>query len=43
MGYDELTSRNSIQIAFNRFFSDKEIEKIVNTVYLKYKQIKSFS
>lgn len=43
MGYDELTSRNSIQMAFNRFFSDEEIEKIVNTIYLKYKQIKSFS
>lgn len=43
MGYDELTSRNSIQIAFNHFFSDEEIEKIVNTIYLKYKQIKSFS
>ncbi|MDD3009176.1 MAG: cysteine desulfurase [Arcobacter sp.] len=43
MGYDELTSRNSIQMAFNRFFSEEEIEKIVNTIYLKYKQIKSFS
>ncbi|MGE4382482.1 MAG: cysteine desulfurase [Arcobacter sp.] len=41
MGYDELTSRNSIQISFNRFFSDEEIKKIVNTIYLKYKQIKS--
>ena len=43
MGYDEITSRNSIQLAFNQTFSDEEIEKLVNTVYLKYKQIKSFS
>lgn len=43
MGYDELTSRNSLQLSFATFFSDEEIEKIVNSMYLKYKQIKSLS
>lgn len=43
MGYDEITSRNSIQIAFVDFFNDKEIEKIVDIIYLKYKQLKSIS
>lgn len=43
MGYDELTSRNSLQLSFATSFSDEEIEKIVNSMYLKYKQIKSLS
>lgn len=43
MGYDDQTSRNSIQLAFNQTFSEEEIEKLVNAIYLKYKQIKSFS
>ena len=43
MGYDELTSRNSLQLSFATSFSDEEIEKIVNSMYLKYKQIKSHS
>lgn len=42
MGYNETESRNSLQIAFNFFFTDEEIEEILNTIYLKYKQIKSF-
>ncbi|MDD3056385.1 MAG: cysteine desulfurase [Aliarcobacter sp.] len=41
MGYDELTSRNSISFSFVDELSAKDIEKVVNTVYLKYKQIKS--
>ena len=41
MGYDELTSRNSISFSFVDELNEKEIEKVVNTVYLKYKQIKS--
>ena len=41
MGYDELTSRNSISFSFVDELSAEDIEKVVNTVYLKYKQIKS--
>lgn len=41
MGYDELTSRNSISFSFVDELSTEDIEKVVNTVYLKYKQIKS--
>lgn len=40
MGYDELTSRNSISFSFVDEMSEEDIEKVVNTVYLKYKQIK---
>lgn len=40
MGYDELTSRNSISFSFVDDLKDEDIEKVVNTVYLKYKQIK---
>ncbi len=42
MGYDELTSRNSISFSFVDEMSEEDIEKVVNTIYLKYKQIKSF-
>ena len=41
MGYDEQTSRNAISFSFVDNMSEEEIEKVVNTVYLKYKQIKS--
>lgn len=40
MGYDELTSRNSISFSFVDEMGEEDIEKVVNTVYLKYKQIK---
>lgn len=43
MGYDETTSRNAISFSFVDDMNEEEIEKVVNTVYLKYKQIKSFS
>lgn len=43
MGYDELTSRNSIQLSFDTFIDDEDIEKITKTIYMKYKQIKSLS
>ena len=40
MGYDETTSRNSISLTFTQKLEEKEIEKIVNTIAKKYKQIK---
>ncbi len=40
MGYDELTSRNSISFSFVDEMGEEDIEKVVDTVYLKYKQIK---
>jgi cysteine desulfurase len=40
MGYDELTSRNSISLTFTKKLEAFEIEKIVNTIAKKYKQIK---
>ena len=40
MGYDELTSRNSISLTFTQKLEDIEIEKIVNKIAKKYKQIK---
>ncbi|MDD2894610.1 MAG: cysteine desulfurase [Aliarcobacter sp.] len=43
MGYDEQTSRNAISFSFVDDMNEEEITKFVNTVYLKYKQIKSFS
>lgn len=43
MGYDETISRNSLHLSFDKFYSDEEIENIIKTIYLKYKQIKSFS
>lgn len=43
MGYDESTSRNAISFSFVDDLSDEEIDKIVNLVYSKYRQILSFS
>ena len=43
MGYDEITSRNAISLSFVDEIDESMIEKIVKTIYLKYKQIKSFS
>jgi cysteine sulfinate desulfinase/cysteine desulfurase-like protein len=40
MAYDETTSRNSISLTFTQKLEEKEIEKIVNTIAKKYKQIK---
>lgn len=40
MGYDELTSRNSISFSFVDNLSIEDISKVVNTIYFKYKQIK---
>ncbi len=40
MGYDELTSRNSISLTFTQKLEISQIEKIVNTIAKKYKQIK---
>ena len=42
MGYDELTSRNSIHFSFDEQLNDETIDKIVNTLYLKYMQLKLF-
>jgi|TARA_R110002033_G_scaffold107863_1_gene154216 hypothetical protein len=40
MGYDEITSRNSISFSFDRKYTKDEIEKIVKKIAKKYKQIK---
>jgi cysteine sulfinate desulfinase/cysteine desulfurase-like protein len=40
MGYDETTSRNSISLTFTQKLEEKEIERIVNKIAKKYKQIK---
>lgn len=40
MGYDELTSRNSISLTFTQNLEESQIQKIVNTIGKKYKQIK---
>ncbi len=40
MGYDELTSRNSISLSFNQEYSELEIQKIVKNIYRQYKQIR---
>ena len=40
MGYDELTSRNSISLTFTQKLEDEEIQKIINTIAKKYIQIK---
>jgi hypothetical protein len=40
MGYDEKTSRTSLSLSFNSKFSKDQIDKFVNILYLKYKQIK---
>jgi cysteine sulfinate desulfinase/cysteine desulfurase-like protein len=41
MGYDETTSRNSIHFSFDTQLENEIIDKIINIIYLKYKQIKS--
>lgn len=43
MGYDETTSRNSIHFSFSQEYEDEEIDRIINLIYLKYIQIKSFT
>ncbi|WP_368031202.1 cysteine desulfurase [Arcobacter sp. s6] len=40
MDYDETTSRNSISLTFTQKLEEIEIEKIVNKIAKKYKQIK---
>jgi hypothetical protein len=40
MGYDELTSRNSISFSFVADMKEEDITKVVDTLYLKYRQIK---
>ncbi len=40
MGYDELTSRNSISLTFTKSYDEQTIEKIVKTMAKKYRQIK---
>lgn len=43
MGYDETTSRNAIVLSFRDEMSEEEVQKLTKLMYLKYKQIKSFS
>lgn len=40
MGYDETTSRNAISLSFNEKLDIQTIEKIVNTMSKRYKQIR---
>lgn len=42
MGYDETTSRNALSFSFNDNFSEESIDFIVETIYQKYMQIRSF-
>ncbi|QKF81811.1 cysteine desulfurase [Halarcobacter ebronensis] len=43
MGYDETTSRNAINLSFTEEIELSEIDKLVNLMYLKYKQIRMLS
>jgi len=43
MGYDELTSRNSISLSFYKTDEEIDVKKIVKTIYLKYRQIKALN
>lgn len=40
MGYEEDISRNSISLSFNKEYSKEEVNSIVNTMFIRYKQIK---
>lgn len=43
MGYDELTSRNSISLSFYKSDEKIDVKNIVKTIYLKYRQIKALN
>jgi hypothetical protein len=43
MGYDESTSRNAISFSFVDAMQNEDIEKVVDILYLKYKQIKALN
>ena len=43
MGYDETTSRNAISLSFVDELDEDAINNVVKTMFLKYKQLKSFS
>lgn len=43
MGYDETTSRNAISLSFVGDLNEDEIDNVIKTMFLKYKQLKSFS
>ncbi|OCL99462.1 Cysteine desulfurase [Aliarcobacter thereius] len=42
MGYEEIISRNALSFSFNFDISDENIDKIVDILYKKYIQIKSY-
>lgn len=42
MGYDEPQSRNALSFSFNENFSEETMDFIVDTIYKKYLQIRSF-
>lgn len=42
MGYDEIISRNALSFSFNENFDEEKINFIVDTIYQKYMQIRSF-
>lgn len=43
MGYDEQTSRNSIQLSFADEITADKVDYVVDTLHVKYKQLISFS
>ena len=43
MGYDESTSRNAISFSFVDAMQNEDIEKVIDILYLKYKQIKALN
>ena len=42
MGYDEITSRNSIHFSFSEILEESNINKIIDKLHLKYMQLKLF-
>ncbi|RBQ29289.1 cysteine desulfurase [Aliarcobacter vitoriensis] len=42
MGYDETTSRNALSFSFNENLNYEKIDLLVDLIYKKYKQIRSF-
>lgn len=43
MGYEEIISRNALSFSFNENFSIPIIDKTIDTIYKKYKQLMSFN
>ncbi len=43
MGYEESVSRNSISLTFTENLDSENLDKLIKTMYLKYKQIKTLN